>query len=107
MTNKNNIAFKVKEYLFHLSNANDENGIRPFEGWKFARVDLSGKKAIEHGYYPTVVAEIGAKDMDDFSQSVLQELGLNYPKVHVSDHKIPSSVGDDYFVAFCADRVRR
>ena len=105
--NKNNIGFRVKEYLFHLNNANDENGIRPFEGWKFARVDLAGRKAIEHGYYPTVATEIGVKDMDNFAQSVLEGLGISYPKFHVADQKVQSNEGGDHFVAFCDDRVRR
>ena len=104
---KTNIDFKVREYLFHLNNANDENGIRPFEGWKFAKVDQAGRSAIEHGYYPTVSVEIPAKDMDDFADSVFQGLGKNYPKVHIADQRIQGEDGADQFVAFCADRVRR
>ena len=107
MTTKSNIDFDVIEYLFHLNNANDENGIRPYEGWKFAKVDLAGRTAIEHGYYPTVSVEIAAKQMDNFAERVLQGLASKYPKVHIADQRIQGEDGANHFVAFCADRVRR
>jgi hypothetical protein len=102
-----NIGFKAKEYLFYLNNANDENGIRPAEGWKFAKVDLEGRKAIEHAYYPAVATEIGEAEMENFTERVLSGIKLDHPKIHIADPKIENSVGAGHFIAFCADRPRR
>lgn len=102
-----NIAFKAKEYLFFLNNANDENGIRPAEGWKFAKVDLEGRKAIENAYYPAVSTEIAVAEMDTFAERVMVGIRSDHPKIHVADTKIESLDGANHFVAFCAHRPRR
>lgn len=107
MMKKNNINFRAKEYLFHLNNANNENGIRPVEGWKFAKVDLEGRKAIEHAYYPFVSTEIGEKELDVFAETVMQGLKLDHPGIHVADYKLETSAGAGHFVAFCANRPIR
>ncbi len=104
---KTNIEFKAKEYLFHLNNANDENGIKPDEGWKFTHVDLSGRQAIEHSYYPVLSIEVGVAEMDTFSDLIVRGLKTDHPKIHAGDLKAEDSVGAAHFVAFCPSRPKR
>ncbi|WP_316784187.1 hypothetical protein [Pedobacter frigiditerrae] len=103
----NNIAFMATEYLFHLSNANDENGIMPSENWKLEKVSLEQKLAIEHDYYPTVSVEVDKKSMDDFADAVLSRINTKYPKIHIKEQVIESQLGADHFIAYSPSRVRR
>lgn len=95
------------EYLFHLNNANDENGIMPSENWKLEKVSLAQKLAIEHDYYPTVSVAVDKKNMDEFVDAVLNRINTKYPKIHIKDQVVESQAGADYFIAYSPARVRR
>ncbi len=104
---KEKISTAASIYLFHLNNANDENGMRKHESWKFSMVDEAGKKALEREYNPTVSSQVKAKAIQGFSEDVLLGISINYPKILVKDTAIDYQKDATYFVAYAIDRKIR
>ena len=101
-----NIALQAKVFLYHLNNSNDENGMKAHEGWKLKQVSETTKMEIERDYYPTVFAKVDPKNMQDFSERVIGNLGVQ-PKLRIADHRVDELKGANYLIAFSPDRMRR
>ena len=104
---KEEVATQAKVYLYHLNNANDENGIRKHEGWKFSMVDAAGKLDIERTYYPTLSVAVKTTVIEDFSAHVMLGISSNYPKILVPDKSIDLQKGASYFIAYSPERKIR
>jgi len=100
------IALQAKVFLYHLNNANNENGFRTKESWKFSQVSEQGKAKIEHDFFPTVSVQVDPKKIHDFAASVLLQL-KEQPKINVPDLNVSIQTGSEYFIAFSPDRMIR
>ena len=100
------IALQAKVFLYHLNNANNENGFRATESCKFSQANEEGKAAIEHDFFPTVSCHVDPKKIHDFTASVLSQL-KEQPKVNVTDLNVSIQTGSEYFIAFSPNRVIR
>jgi hypothetical protein len=107
MMNKEKISAEASIYLYHLNNANDENGMRKHESWKFSMVDEAGKKAIEREYNPTVSTPVKKTIIEDFSADVLLGISSSYPKILVTDKNIEHQKDASFFIAYATDRKIR
>lgn len=104
---KEDVALQAKVYLYHLNNANKENGIKKGEGWKFSQVTDAGRLAIEHDYYPTVSHKVEHKVLQDFADNVMLYLKTNHPDIQVPDLSIPIEKDSEYLIAYSPARIRR
>jgi len=100
------IALEAKVFLYHLNNANDENGIRKDESWTLRQVSEAVKTEIERNYSPTVSTRVDPKVMEEFSTSLMLNLKAQ-PKVKVSSLFMDVLPGAEYIIAFSTDRIRR
>ena len=104
---KENIPLQAKVYLFHLNNATKENGLKKDENWKLSIVDEAGKTAIENVYFPTVSVQVAVKGMEEFLDTLLQELKVTYTNIPVPDTNLTVEKGAEYFIAYSPQRIIR